>query len=949
MSKFGQYQVFDRIAVGGMAEVFRGRAAGEEGFEKSVAIKRILPAFARDGRFVSMLVTEARIHSSLTHRNIVQIHDLGVSQDGEYFIVLEYVDGHDLSSLLSRLNERRARSTTPDRVSDTIALHIAIELGEGIHFAHELRGPEGQPLGLVHRDISPSNVLLSYAGEVKLSDFGLAKRRTDHSVVGSLKGKLSYMSPEQARRAPIDRRSDLFSLGAVLYEMLAGQPLRTAGDNVASWQQVASGLIPPVRRVRPDLAPGLERLVTRALAPDPRDRFADARAFIDEARGVLDELPRSRVGETTDLQNLLKAVLPPGTLRPTRQPSRVIRLQSEIFGVETLHALGSDLTVPGDLEAVGLSEPSAVTSIASLESLRMSTSDPDATPPPPNESFNQLSIAGQDEGHDQGLEVAFTPPPVTTDDAEAMVTPPPADATMVTPPPVAPPPSLTPPLPIPAAAALEWPRPRGATAPATPPSPSVVGPTGGRLPGRPRGEPRRSAAGQIEVDEESADIHDDPTTSAREDGNRIIAAWPSLFDHAAASPAPVEEAGPALTPPLGSLGASPPVLPYSPPGIGTRTPPGGVQAPAPTSPPFPPSHSAPLSASALPPAAALPESAVPLPSPVGTMTLPYSAPRERIDTPPLSALVGEARGPSKFPHTLTGGTMAPPELRAPSMTSPGMGPSGFGSPGFGAPTPVASSFFAPPPPAQPIAPMSSLAPYAIEGSARETKRGAGARFARVLLMFTLVVAGAGAVVHYTVVPLPVLAVWREPARLSVRSEPGGATVTIDGRRLSAQTPTDIEVTRDRVPHEVTVTLAGYEPATQALRFDRAVDLEATFVLSRGAGAVAEADGGAQDAGADGAAGAAAAVAGLGGDAGATTAAATVTATTTTTPGSTAPGLPGGPGTVPRQPSGTPTAAGTTTTTKASVRKTGRRNKRGKGKTARQRRAAQRGAAATPGR
>ncbi|HEY0708150.1 MAG TPA: serine/threonine-protein kinase, partial [Polyangia bacterium] len=189
MSKFGQYQLFDRIAVGGMAEVFRGRAAGEEGFEKAVAIKRILPAFARDGRFVSMLVTEARIHSALTHRNIVQIHDLGVSQDGEYFIVLEYVDGHDLSSLLTRLNERRARGTSPGQLSDAVAVHIAIELGEGIHFAHELRGPDGQPLGLVHRDISPSNVLLSYAGEVKLSDFGLAKRQTDHSVVGSLKGK----------------------------------------------------------------------------------------------------------------------------------------------------------------------------------------------------------------------------------------------------------------------------------------------------------------------------------------------------------------------------------------------------------------------------------------------------------------------------------------------------------------------------------------------------------------------------------------------------------------------------------------------------------------------------------------------------------------------------------------------------------------------------------------
>ena len=144
----------------------------------------------------------------------MQIHDLGISEDHEYFIVLEYVDGHDLGALLTRLAERRLRGIGPSRVPDAVALYIAIELGEGLHFAHEQRDERGEPLGLIHRDISPSNVLLSYAGEVKLSDFGLAKRRTDHSIVGSLKGQLAYMSPEQARRAPLDRRSDIFSLGA---------------------------------------------------------------------------------------------------------------------------------------------------------------------------------------------------------------------------------------------------------------------------------------------------------------------------------------------------------------------------------------------------------------------------------------------------------------------------------------------------------------------------------------------------------------------------------------------------------------------------------------------------------------------------------------------------------------------------------------------------------------
>ena len=330
MSKFGQYQLLERVAVGGMGEVYRARSLGEEGFEKPVAIKRILPSYASDERFVEMLVTEARIHAALSHRNIVQIHDLGISEDHEYFIVLEFVDGHDLGGLLTRLSERRARGIGPVRVPDAVALYIAIELGEGLHFAHELRDENSEPLGLIHRDISPSNVLLSYAGEVKLSDFGLAKRRTDHSIVGSLKGQLAYMSPEQARRAALDRRTDIFSLGAVLFEMLTGQPLRTIADDISGWQQVASGVVPTARQHRSDILPALEQLLEGALSPDPRDRFPDARAFVAEARGALDLLPRSRAGEAGELNTLLRALLPPGRPRPAKAQSKVIRLLSEL-------------------------------------------------------------------------------------------------------------------------------------------------------------------------------------------------------------------------------------------------------------------------------------------------------------------------------------------------------------------------------------------------------------------------------------------------------------------------------------------------------------------------------------------------------------------------------------------------------------------------------------------
>ena len=154
--KLGEYELFEPIASGGMAEVYRGRALGAEGFEKAVVIKRILPHFASDDRMVQMLVQEARIHAALAHRNIVQIHDLGQTDSGEYFIVLEYVDGHDLGAVIESL----ARMTPePQRMRDALALHIVSELAEGVHFAHEVNGPDGKPAGLVHRDISPSCLL----------------------------------------------------------------------------------------------------------------------------------------------------------------------------------------------------------------------------------------------------------------------------------------------------------------------------------------------------------------------------------------------------------------------------------------------------------------------------------------------------------------------------------------------------------------------------------------------------------------------------------------------------------------------------------------------------------------------------------------------------------------------------------------------------------------------
>jgi len=319
--KFGQYELLERIAIGGMAEVYKGRVVGAEGLEKLVAIKRIQPDLIADERFVTMLLTEARIHSALSHRNIVQIHDLGISEEGEYFIVLEYVEGYDLRAIMESI------SSDGEIIPEALSLHIAAEVAQGLHFAHELLGPDRQPLGLIHRDVSPSNVLISFAGEVKLSDFGLAKRRHDRSVVGSLKGNLIYMSPEQARQASLDRRTDVFSLGALLFELLTGKRLREITDEIKGWGEVAAGVVRSARSARPDLPPTFEALLNQALAAEPNRRFPDAATFGAAIRQLLAQ--RNTPVGPADLQVLLGLVKPPKRPRGELERSKVIRLGPE--------------------------------------------------------------------------------------------------------------------------------------------------------------------------------------------------------------------------------------------------------------------------------------------------------------------------------------------------------------------------------------------------------------------------------------------------------------------------------------------------------------------------------------------------------------------------------------------------------------------------------------------
>lgn len=268
--QFGRYELLRRIGAGGMAEVYKAKTFGPEGFVKDVVIKRILPAFNEDPDFVEMFINEARLAARLQHANIVQIFDFN-QVDGVYYIAMEWVEGTDLRRIINRSRRR----TRPIPVHT--AVHVGVETLKGLHYA-STRTEEGRPLNLVHRDISPHNLLVSFAGEVKITDFGIAKVAALASSTrsGMLKGKLGYMSPEQAAGEVLDARSDIFSLGIVLWEMLAGRRLYQGDSEGELFAQVKRAEVPPPRTRRGDVAEGLERVMMRMLATDRDARFASA-------------------------------------------------------------------------------------------------------------------------------------------------------------------------------------------------------------------------------------------------------------------------------------------------------------------------------------------------------------------------------------------------------------------------------------------------------------------------------------------------------------------------------------------------------------------------------------------------------------------------------------------------------------------------------------------------
>lgn len=269
-----RYEIIDRIDVGGMAEVFRGKAVSLDGYEKQVAIKRVLPQLAADAKFVNMFLDEARVSLALSHANIVSVFDVG--RAGEtYFIVMEYVDGANLKTLMELARASRRPFPT------AVAVRIGIEVCKALAYAHERKDSEGSLLRIVHRDVSPPNILISREGEVKITDFGLAKAASqmESTDPGFVKGKYGYLSPESADGQEVDGRSDIFSLGIILWELLAGRRLFQGDNDLETLQRVKQARIPGLAPLCADLHPELEAIVRRALAGDRDRRYATAREF----------------------------------------------------------------------------------------------------------------------------------------------------------------------------------------------------------------------------------------------------------------------------------------------------------------------------------------------------------------------------------------------------------------------------------------------------------------------------------------------------------------------------------------------------------------------------------------------------------------------------------------------------------------------------------------------
>jgi serine/threonine-protein kinase len=342
------YEIVAKIKSGGMAALYLGRKTGAGGFAKYVAIKVILDHMAEEPTLVAMFLDEARLSARIEHPNVVHIHELG-EEDDKHFLVMEYVAGCSLAQL-QRAVMKRARRLTP-----AVVAYVGMQVAAGLHAAHEAVDDDGVLLHVVHRDVSPKNILIAYKGYVKLIDFGIAKVRdaSQSTSAGSLKGTIRYMSPEQAAGRNVDRRSDVFSLGIVLWEMLTGRPLFQAENELAALDMVRSAAVPPPSHFAP-IPPALEQVVMRMLRASPDERFTTT----DEVqRALAAAVPESLSFSPQRLGELVSALLPAPSDADI-DPSIVSALGRPLPLHDADEVLGR-LAIPLDLPSSETAEPTS--------------------------------------------------------------------------------------------------------------------------------------------------------------------------------------------------------------------------------------------------------------------------------------------------------------------------------------------------------------------------------------------------------------------------------------------------------------------------------------------------------------------------------------------------------------------------------------------------------------
>lgn len=390
---FGKYLLLERISVGGMAEVFKAKTFGVGGFEKVVAVKRILPSLAEDTEFVEMFVDEAKICGQLQHANIGQVYELG-RVDETHFIAMEFVWGRDLLQVSNRLRKNK------HLIDPRLAALIAAEACDGLDYAHRKKDQSGRWLQIIHRDISPQNLLVSFDGEVKIVDFGIAKAalRNSKTQAGVLKGKFGYMSPEQVRGLPIDRRSDIFALGIILWELLTNEKLFTGETDFETLERVKNGAVPLPSSKNPKIPKALDLIVKKALERGVEDRYAWASEmreallhYVHEGEGAVSakklsnlmrelfapELDRSSDGGANKTQPILKrSGQGPVLSVPNSEGGRVVAPQRD-GEMRTI-----EMPAPSFDEPTTVESSEAHTGIVAVDEIEALISAPEAPTPP---------------------------------------------------------------------------------------------------------------------------------------------------------------------------------------------------------------------------------------------------------------------------------------------------------------------------------------------------------------------------------------------------------------------------------------------------------------------------------------------------------------------------------------------------------------------------------------